>query len=625
MHSWKSGDTILDMNKVIRNLSLILLLVALVFSGVFVVAVAEETAGIEEMSAAESAANASIKSYNADVNIKRNNTADCKFNIVMHFDSAVDSLVIPMPDELKGEIRNIKAVNYEYEYDELTNSLKLWDKNRSLEGNCNFGFSYTISGVNNLGEKADHLYLYFVPGSLEYEIPSLKINIKYYDGFEWVSIKSNVAGDKSESNIYGAWKQDKGARTISFSGADIPSYSAVNLHLELPMGAWANATEIGATRDLADTMMLAGILVFIILRIIFRKKEDPVIEACEYPIAEITPAQAGYAIDGIIDNKDFMASMLYLAHNGYLRITEYERRKFKFTYLKEPKNDKHAVTMLMKMLFNNAKLGDTVSLENISGRLRKDMPKFRRAVYHDFNGSFRLLSTASRAANNIALFTFFVVTAMLPLMNYISRGASFENVTDGIVSAVLFAFALTIALIFLCAVYRRNTSRKGDGNYRSLVLAVLVYAVVGIVYIYCNRFAYQGRHTDIITAITTLIFLILTPLMIMGMSRQNKNSSEIVKGTLGLKQFIENADKEEVKQISAKDPDYFFTLLPYAYLFCKSHKLAALFEFTDVDGPDWYIPYGVEYPYTYDIVIFNSMTSNLQKQLDNTVFKPKQD
>ncbi len=622
----RGGVTILDMNKTLKNLSLIFIFVALVISSACFAVFAENSTEFDGNSANEGASDSiSVKSYNADVSIGRKNSADCKFNIVMFFDGSAEYVTIPLPNELKGNIANVKAYNYEYEYDEESNSLKIWNKKQELSGNCNISFSYSVSGVNNLGKKADHLYLYLIPGSWPYQIQSLKINIKYYDGFQWIAINSSVAGDKSQDTVYGSWEQDKGARTISFKGSDIPSHSGVNLNLELPMGAWANATEIGLTRDLADLVIFAGILVFIILRIVFRKEENLEIQDCPYPVKGITPAQAGYAVDGIIDSRDLMASILFLAHKGYLRITEYERRKFKFTYLKEAKNDKHAITALMKMIFNNSKLGDTVFLEDIAGRMRKEMPKFRWAVYHDFNGNYRLLTTASLAANNVALFTFFAVTAMLPLMNYISRGVSAENITDGIISAVLFAFALTMALLLLCTVYRRNKSRRGDGNYRSLIISIVIYAIVGIVYIYFNRFAYQGRHTDVTTAIMTSIFLVVTPLMITGISRHSKNASDIVKGTLGLKQFIDNADKEEVKEISTKEPDYFFKLLPYAYIFCKSHRLAGLFEFTDVDGPDWYIPYGVSYPYTYDIVIFNSMTSNLQKQLDNTVFKPKQD
>ena len=551
-----------------------------------------------------------VNQYKLGVNIRQDNVVEYSYSINIVFEQPVDYFEFKLPSELKGKVSNVKVESFEYSYDQDTNTIVILDPGQQISGRKNFAISYQSTGVNNYGKSADTLDLYLLPSGTNAVIGKLAVSIKYHEGFEWVNFKTN----------YENWQFDKGARRILIAESDYYNTQGINIHFELPIAYWANATELGISRNFALIVLLAGIVIFVLLRIIFKNDDNIEIIECRYPSSEITPAQAGYAIDGVVDDRDFVASLLYAAHEGYIRIVEYELRKFKFVYLKAPEGNKRSVEILIKMLFHDGKVGDEVYLDKIQDSIKKNMRKFKRAVYHDFNGRFRFLTSASKTAGIISMFTFFVVVAVLPLMNYISRGVNIKNVTDGIVSAILFAVGLTLLLIVVCNSYRKMKSRRGDGNSRRFNIFCILYAIAGAIYVFMYRFAYRGRHADTMTAIVAAVFLIIAPLMLMGMRTLSKHTRRLVGEIMGLKQYIETADKQEAKETSKGDPDYFFTLLPYALLFGKSHKLASFFEFTDVDSPNWYIPYGLSEGYKYDVVVFNSMTNNLQTQLNETVF-----
>lgn len=85
------------------------------------------------------------------------------------------------------------------------------------------------------------------------------------------------------------------------------------------------------------------------------------------------------------------------------------------------------------------------------------------------------------------------------------------------------------------------------------------------------------------------------------------------------KSLIENKG-EKAKSLIAENSDYIFTVIPYAYEFSITAKLASNFNIDVLDTPDWYIPYGVEEGYKFDVLVYNSMLRNLPEELRLQVF-----
>ena len=57
---------------------------------------------------------------------------------------------------------------------------------------------------------------------------------------------------------------------------------------------------------------------------------------------------------------------------------------------------------------------------------------------------------------------------------------------------------------------------------------------------------------------------------------------------LGFKKFIETAEKQQLESLVYSDPQYFYNILPYAYLFGVSNKWIKKFESIISENPSWY-------------------------------------
>ena len=70
--------------------------------------------------------------------------------------------------------------------------------------------------------------------------------------------------------------------------------------------------------------------------------------------------------------------------------------------------------------------------------------------------------------------------------------------------------------------------------------------------------------------------------------KRNKDSLKTLGDLLGLKKFIETAEKDKLEKLVEDDPEYFYAVLPYAYLLEISNKWIKKFEDIMEVNPDWF-------------------------------------
>lgn len=98
-------------------------------------------------------------------------------------------------------------------------------------------------------------------------------------------------------------------------------------------------------------------------------------------------------------------------------------------------------------------------------------------------------------------------------------------------------------------------------------------------------------------------------------SKKNKEIAALTGKVNGFIESLINNSPEHYEEISQKDDDYFYKIIPYVYTFAIASKIPSKFEKIDVKTPDWYIPYGTSENYTFNVVIYSAMLRNLPKQL----------
>ncbi len=129
------------------------------------------------------------------------------------------------------------------------------------------------------------------------------------------------------------------------------------------------------TQTVVFTMLALSILVISrALSLTVGRNAVVVEQPMDYPPENIDPIQAGCIIDAHIDNRDIASAFFYMAQKGYFRINEYERKKFEFTYLCEPKKEQKGMVMLFNAIFENRR-GQTVKLSDCADRISEVIPK----------------------------------------------------------------------------------------------------------------------------------------------------------------------------------------------------------------------------------------------------------
>lgn len=560
--------------------------------------------------------------YKVRINVNRDNTADYEQSISVKFTAESDQFIIDFPDELQDRVEKVSVAGYSYVYDNDTNELII-NYNKVSEGNKKtFTINYTVVGVNYFGERPDVLELPLLSNEWPTEVDKFTANIYLFDKSSWGNQDQRIGNNHELTNEYGTWTVDSKNQVISVEAANIPAETESSIKFDLPPGFWANAKSIDNIRIFIIATMLIGMLIFFGARVRYGRSLNPLIARIMYAPSDLNPSMAGYLYDDYVDETNIWASIIYLAHSGYIRIVEYDRCKFEFELLKYPKDEKSSSKAVFKLIFEkDYSIGRVVSLEDCGESLKHNLSKYKKAVIKDIMGSNVILISASERANRLVRCTFFINIWLLTTLNYAFHYKSELFLSSGFVVSFIVATIMSSALSWFSSTYNKNRVRPNRHNKNLTILAGLVYLVISAAYIYMDRFAFYGRSGDAVIATVTTIYLIFAPLVLFGMRSLSPKNAELSSKILGLKEFVETASKAEVEAQAKKDTDYFFKLFPYAFIFDMTKKLASLFENVDMDIPTWYYPYHAEEGYSCDILLINSMTNNLMKGLRETVLK----
>lgn len=105
------------------------------------------------------------------------------------------------------------------------------------------------------------------------------------------------------------------------------------------------------------------------------------------------------------------------------------------------------------------------------------------------------------------------------------------------------------------------------------------------------------------------------------MKKKNREVADLTEQANEFRQMLISTRGKEAQNLLHKDSNYIYKVLPYAYEFAITAKLASNFNIVDIEPPTWYVPYGVDDKYVFDVVVYNSMLRNLPEELKNTVFE----
>ena len=303
-------------------------------------------------------------------------------------------------------------------------------------------------------------------------------------------------------------------------------------------------------------LYLIGLIVFFILN-----KRKAVVKVVEFNAPfNMTPADAGYVIDKTVDDKDISALLIFWAERKYLEV--YEKDK-KVIILKKLKDADDQMKSYEKLMFNTIFSGK-------SEVVLKDLPNIIKPIANNIKNLIKTENHnkyfSSKVESASMWFTLGITLTLVFLSYFFGNG--------GIPSIVLGVLIFLISTFFSSVANRMYLQKK---------LKIFILYIVGIVLFLILAslnliFSINDLYVTILIAIVSLLCLI-TYLLCPLMEYHNKEGKKVIGQLLGLKEYLEIAEKERLEALIQEESKHFYDVIPFAYVLNVSNKWIEKYNF----------------------------------------------
>lgn len=572
-----------------------------------------------------------IESYNINIIVNENNSYDIEENIVAYFNVPKHGIIRVLP--IKNNVIHHGSKNT-YNFGILSN-LEVNDKYKKSISDGNYSIRIGDSSKENIGKKEYTIkYRYSLSNDFNREFDEIYYNII---GTNWDTYINNVTFsitmpkefDQSKLGFsigsYGSFdnrniKYNVNGNTISGSyNKLLAPYEGITIRCELPEGYFEK-------NIMLDNILIILPLLFMIISYFiwfkFGKNKNIISKVEFYPPEGLNSLDIGFIYKGSANNKDVVSLLIYLANKGYIEITDkivytdkINNLKLKIEDLKLKSTDPEIIKRyedLVKIYesgtnLNNPKKG-LFNKNNNNYLIRKlkdydgNNPEERKFMQGLFGGSITEVTTDSlynsfyltkdRILDGVndkncskykdyfcSSKTKGIIVLMIYLVYFIiTIPVLFTSGIDAIIPALLFpVVGLTVLIGLLSS--KNDTYTKLFGLVWGSLFAGVPYTLLVILALNNSMFIKEY----IIGLISIGVMIIL----LFKFSKRTPYGNELLSRIKGFKKYLITAEKDNIELMVSKNPNYFYDILPYAYVLGVSNKWIKKFEFITLENPKW--------------------------------------
>ena len=497
--------------------------------------------------------------------------------------------------------------------------VKIGSGSYTLTGPNTYNVNYNMAFYDDEDETLDRLALNVIPTGWETAIEhaSATITLPKEADLSNVQIYSGTYGTEG-NEVNAKVKTSDDGKTIQVDAYDVPAHNGITVILELPEGYWTGETEFGALSPLMYLLFLLGPLGAFLLWF-FYGRDDYMVKTLEfYPPENLTPGEIGYIADGRVDKRDLVSTIVYMADRGYLAIEQENRRDFWLTKLRNPDPDEpRYVQTIFKGLFDKKDTVCTSKLGTSFGRkyqsAERQLKEIRDVLPDGFHKPASLLARAVG-----------VISSTMPIVAFafweISNGSS-----DGMLTLVWGTIHIFIATLVICHAVdnARSNSRIKTTLWICLGLWFVLMGLVlslGVSEMLMN----VSRTKAIIIMVLVIAGTGISMFLAVISLAMNPDYRELLGRILGFKEFIKTAELDKLNTLIEDDPEYFYHIIPYAYVFGLTNRWIKKFEDIDIAQPEWIrTPYGMGGFDRFDAYMMGRMMSDCSASVSDNIRLPQ--
>lgn len=470
-------------------------------------------------------------------------------------------------------ITNIKVLsgqNYELETNLDGFVLKIGDAHKFVEGKETYQYQYEMKMMPWGPKEFQTLYINAISNRWNLPIHHLEYHLEMPKNIDWNPFIYTEHVNKE--NI----KLTTEANTLHLEINETLKNQAVSIEQRLDKDYFKY--EYPKNNSYFVLGAFALLTIFTIMSYQKYGKKYPVIRTVEFTAPDnLSSVDLAYVYKGSVNAKDITSLIIFWASLGYLSIEELSKNNILLVKEKEiselrPKEE----VRLFNALFAKGNQIETKSLKN---KFYTHVNFAQSAIPKELEENTEVFDIKSKKMK-VLLFTFLIFLSLGYLI--IER----LDVVPSLAYALSSNIISTIWLIMTGVVGLGVYSRKN--NFLSLVLKILFTFVV-ITMGYSNFYLMSvNEFPHRISSLLFIVIFVINLSIIANMTRRTKQGTRWYGQALGLKKFIEVAERDRLIQLVEETPTIFYDVLPFAYVLGVTDVWSKKFESIAIEPPQWY-------------------------------------
>jgi len=462
-------------------------------------------------------------------------------------------------------------------------TIRVGSADRTVRGIQRYTLSYRYDIGQDPYESYDEFYFDIVGDEWEKTIEKFSFSIRFPAPIEADQITFNRGAYGTTGAEGVSWTLSPDRQEITGETTAMYPGESLTVRVQMPDGYFIERT------DWQSIFRIVLVIVSLSLVVLawsiwhrYGQDKDLIVVPHHEPPEGMSPLDVGYIIDESLDPHDVTAMIFYWADKGCLTIVE-EGKEFSFIRGHDPKGASKHEMQLFNAFFVNGTNG-VVRVEDLKGPFFKAYQRLKVKVDAHYRGERALASTKSR--NKAALITLFI---LLPAVLY---SLSFTGNYPGLGTIVLFVIALASGIFLLLlwhVAFRIWHIRKSFGKIVWMVLLLVVFLLDWGVLFIAALLAESQLPVAAWASLVTVSANGLLSLFAIITRQRSEYGRRVLEQVLGLREFIDRVEIDELKRMIDKDPDYYYHILSFAIVLGLEKRWAKKFESITIESPSWYM------------------------------------
>ena len=443
-----------------------------------------------------------------------------------------------------------------------------------------YNIRYKILEFEDRDQERDVLYYNVLLPQWKQPIAAMEATVDFPEDFPLEDLKyySGQFGVQDSDNRV-TFEQKKSG-TLLIEGQHIPENYGVTLKAELPDGYWEGA--LNGIWAIFAMILVMGSVVLILLIMWIIGGRDPKIKRIRQtkPVEGVSPVELGYAFNKEFSIRDLVRLILYFGMKGYLKISEYEPKRYRLYRLNDPEGEEKLIRNAYSVLFENIYRNRALDMDDIGDRLQRIESTIRDDVAAGFaSEDMQAFTPLSKAFRIAGLVLFGAGVAVTNGLKY-----SYQYISINYAESILFGIAAALLAAALCVTVDRRESSSGEiGKTMEFITGLLIFALMA--YIATDIVRDTGH---LIGGVLVLILAAVAVFFIVIMRARGKGNAMLMMQFRELRRFISHPTPKELLENYLADPNYYYDMLLYALTFGAEESWAVSFLTLDVPEPEWY-------------------------------------